>query len=524
MNFTEKDIAQIESLGLTVKDVERQIELFKSGVNHTNIHSAATIGNGILELNETLIKNATDKFEAQKEQISIVKFVPASGAATRMFKFLFRFLKQYRPVIQSLNAYINRNGLTDLPLFLIVLEKFPFYKAVLDQIQKMGVDYSALNPNEKALTFVKAMLDENQLNYGSCPKGLFPFHKYNNDISTAFEEHLFEMAFYGNKKGPLKLHFTISEQHKHKFAEEFKRIEERVESITGFPYEITFSYQHKSTDTIALKANNEPFRNEDGSLYFRPSGHGALLKNLNAIDADLIFISNIDNVVVKHYKAEVAKYKKVLAGILLEQQEKVFEYIHKLQNETLSENTINEIAEFLTRELNVSISEEFEKYSHKYKIEYLLEALNKPIRVCGMVKNEGEPGGGPFWVKNESGKISLQIVESAQINKKNKEQKKILANATHFNPVDIVCSIKNYKGEVFDLQEFVDHKTAFVTMKTKLNYNIKALELPGLWNGSMAHWNSIFVEVPITTFNPVKTVNDLLKPPHQISSSWNFLS
>ena len=524
MNFTEKDIAQIESLGLTVKDIEHQIETFKKGVNYSNICSAATTGDGIIALDDDLINQSIAKFESKKEHISIVKFVPASGAATRMFKFLFRFLKEYRPVIQSLNAYINRNGLTDLPLFLIALEKFPFYRAVLNQIKKTDIDYNALNPNERALTFVKAMLDENQLNYGNYPKGLFPFHKYNNDISTAFEEHLFEMAFYGNRQGPLKLHFTISEKHKHKFAEEFKRIEERVESITGFPYEITFSYQQKSTDTIALTANNELFRNEDGSLYFRPSGHGALLKNLNAIDADIIFMSNIDNVVVKHYKAEVAKYKKVLAGILLNVQEKVFAHIQKLQHQELSENTINEIAEFLTRELNVSISEEFEKYSHKYKIEYLFEALSKPIRVCGMVKNEGEPGGGPFWVKSESGKISLQIVESAQINKKNKEQKSILANATHFNPVDIVCSIKDYKGDVFDLQKFVDQKTAFITMKTKLNHNIKALELPGLWNGSMAHWNSIFVEVPITTFNPVKTVNDLLKPPHQINASWNLLS
>ena len=231
----------------------------------------------------------------------------------------------------------------------------------------------------------------------------------------------------------------------------------------------------------------------------------------------MIFVNNIDNVVVKKYKPKVAHYKKVLAGILLKTQQQVFTYIKLIKNENLTENQLNEIAEFLTRNLNVSISEEFEKYSHKYKVEYLLDALNRPLRVCGMVKNEGEPGGGPFWVKNEAGKLSLQIVESAQVNKKDKEQKKILENATHFNPVDLVCGIKDYEGKKFNLQDFVNTKASFITMKTKVNHNIKALELPGLWNGSMAYWNTIFVEVPIITFNPVKTVNDLLKSPHQIN-------
>ena len=517
MKFKEKDIKQIESYGLTEQLVNNQISQFVTGVNYSNIHSAATTNDGIIETSYLDVSEYASFFDSQKDKIDIVKFVPASGAATRMFKFLFQFLKDYNPVIQSLNAYINRNSLKDLPLFLIALEKCPFYKTVLKQIENSGVDYNALNPNQKAHTFVKAMLEEDKLYFGSYPKGLFPFHKYNNDISTAFEEHLFEMAFYGSRKGPLKLHFTISEKHRDKFTKEFKRIEERVEAITGFPYEISFSYQHQSTDTIALTAKNEPFRNEDGSLYFRPSGHGALLKNLNAIDADLIFISNIDNVVVKHYKAEVAKYKKVLAGILLKTRAAVFEYIKQLKNENLSEENLNEIGDFLSNKLNFSISEEFEKYSHKYKVEYLLEALNRPIRVCGMVKNEGEPGGGPFWVKDEAGRLSLQIVESAQVNKKNKEQKRILANATHFNPVDIVCTIKDYEGNTFDLQKYINHKAAFITMKTKVGKDIKALELPGLWNGSMAYWNTIFVEVPILTFNPVKTVNDLLKPTHQLS-------
>lgn len=516
MDFSEKDIKQIEQHNLSVKKVKQQISQFERGINYTNIDSAATVGNGILQLSYENISEYISLFDKQKDHISIVKFVPASGAATRMFKFLFRFLKEYRPIEQSLNAYINRNGLKDLPLFLVGLEKFSFYDNVLKHLKTAGIDYQKLNINEKAHAFVKAMLDKNELNFGDYPKGLFPFHKYNNDVSTAFEEHLFEMAFYGSKHVPLKLHFTISERHKDKFTEEFKRIEERVKKITGFKYDISYSYQHKSTDTITLTTKNKLFRNDDGSLFFRPSGHGALLKNLNAIDADLIFINNIDNVVVKHYKSEVAKYKKVLAGKLLTIRTNVFEYIRLLKSEKLSEEKLNEIGVFISNTLNFSISNEFEKYSHKYKIEYLIDALNRPIRICGMVKNEGEPGGGPFWIKDEAGRLSLQIVESAQVNKKVKSQKQIMENATHFNPVDIVCAIKDFENKTFDLQKFVNQKANFITMKTKVGKDIKALELPGLWNGSMARWNTIFVEVPILTFNPVKTVNDLLKPSHQI--------
>ena len=313
------------------------------------------------------------------------------------------------------------------------------------------------------------------------------------------------------------MHFTISEKYKDRFDEEFKNIEEYVEKITGITFHISFSYQQESTDTIAVTLDDKPFREDDGTLLFRPSGHGALLKNLDTLDADIIFVKNIDNVVVKQYKEEVAKYKKVLAGILLDVQEKTYKYLKDLEANEISEDHLTTIAEFLTRQLNVRISEEFEKYSEKYKIEYLREKLNRPVRVCGMVKNEGEPGGGPFWVKDQNSNISLQIVESAQINQKNKEQKNILKNATHFNPVDLVCGVRNYRGEKFNLEDFVDHKAAFITMKTKVGKDLKALELPGLWNGSMAFWNTIFVEVPIITFNPVKTVNDLLKDMHQIN-------
>ncbi|NNE31551.1 MAG: DUF4301 family protein, partial [Winogradskyella sp.] len=439
------------------------------------------------------------------------------GAATRMFKFLFQFLKEYNPKEQSLNAFINKNKLKDMSLFLVGLEKLPFYKEVLSKLANNDIKFENLPTNEKVWHFVNTMLNADLLNFGNQPKGLLPFHKYkSHHISTAFEEHLYEAALYASAGSKANLHFTISERYKDKFNEEFKRIENYVENNTGVSFEIKFSYQQQSTDTIAVTLDNKPFREDDGSILFRPSGHGALLKNLNTIDADIIFIKNIDNVVVKQYKEEVATYKKVLAGILLKLQSKTFEYLRLLDKDTITNDQLNEMERFLESEMNIKISNEYNKFLDKYKFDYLREKLNRPIRVCGMVKNEGEPGGGPFWVSDKNGNQSLQIVESAQINLKDKKQKEILKNATHFNPVDLVCGVKNYKGEKFNLEDFVDHTAAFITMKTKVGKNLKALELPGLWNGSMAYWNTIFVEVPIITFNPVKTVNDLLKAPHQI--------
>ncbi|NRA91167.1 MAG: DUF4301 family protein [Psychroserpens sp.] len=517
MKFSKKDIQQIERKGLTVKKVLQQIELFENGLPFSNLVSAVNINDGILKLDEEIIQRSLKAFDLKKNDLSILKFVPASGAATRMFKFLYTFLDDFELDNESINSYINRTNNKDLSIFFIGLEKFPFYKLVCERLLSTYPDYETRSINERRFLFVKMMLDSDKFNYGNSPKGLLPFHKYKNEnISTAFEEHLFESALYASADAATALHFTISEKFNHKFDEEFNRIERKVEDITNSTFDISFSYQKESTDTIAVTSKNKPFRDEDGNLFFRPSGHGALLENLNELDSDLIFIKNIDNVVTYKYKEEVAKYKKVLAGILLELQEKIFQYMEELESQEISEAKRIEIAEFLINKISVKISPEFEKYSSKYQTEYLIEKLNRPIRVCGMVKNEGEPGGGPFWVKDESGNISLQIVESAQINKKSKQQKDILKNATHFNPVDLVCGVKNYKGEKFDLKKFVDPKAAFITSKTKSGKEVKALELPGLWNGSMANWNTVFVEVPLLTFNPVKTVNDLLKAPHQI--------
>ena len=517
--FSKKDIIQIEKKGLTLKKVQAQIQVFRNGLPFVNIKEAATIGNGILKLKKEEETYFTNLFESNRNKVTLLKFVPASGAATRMFKFLFEFLKEYDPEKESINAYINKNKAMNIMLFFVGMEKFPFYNEVHHKTKSRLSNYEKLSNREQQLEFIKTMLDEEFLNLSHYPKGLLPFHAYKGHNASAFEEHLFEAALYAVSNGKANLHFTISEKHQHKFDGEYKRIAQIVENKTQTQFNLSFSFQKESTDTIAVTPDYEPLREEGGRLVFRPAGHGALIENLNDQNADVIFLKNIDNVVVFKYEKEVAYYKKTLAGMLLEVQKSAFKYMQLLDTNVLSENDLVEIAQFLSNKLNVFISSEFEKYSTKYQVEYLREKLNRPIRVCGMVKNEGEPGGGPFWIKDESSNISLQIVESAQIDKKNKMQKNIMKNATHFNPVDLVCGIKNYKGETFDLLKFVDAKTAFITDKTKSGKSLKALELPGLWNGAMGNWNTIFVEVPLLTFNPVKTINDLLKAPHQINAS-----
>lgn len=516
MKFTEKDIRQIESKGLTLAQIQSQLELFETGVPYVNLYSAATLNNGIVKCSEDVKTHYINYFDAKRNGFSLAKFVPASGAATRMFKTLFRFIDEYNPEEETINSFTNKHKDADLSLFFVGMEKLPFYERVIEKLNVFYPEHASLSSDHQKLLFVKTMMDKDKMNYGFYPKGLLPFHEYKDHLATSFEEHLFEAALYASTNNTAFLHFTISEVYEQMFQEEFARIKAIVEQKTNTKFQISFSYQKESTDTIAVTPDNELFREEDGRLSFRPSGHGALLENLNQLDADVIFIKNIDNVVVYKYEDEVAEYKKMLAGMLLEVQHEVFENLKHLENGEVSEEDIRNISEFLENRLNVVISPEFQKYSTKYQIEYLFDRLNRPIRICGMVKNEGEPGGGPFWVKGETGQISLQIVESAQIDLDNKKQNEILKNATHFNPVDLVCGIKNYKGEIFDLQKFVDPKTAFITMKTKAGKDLMALELPGLWNGSMASWNTIFVEVPLITFNPVKTVTDLLKPTHQI--------
>ncbi|NER16996.1 DUF4301 family protein [Spongiivirga citrea] len=514
LKLTDQDKQQLAEKGITEKELNRQIAIFKSEIMPLNIIAPATIENGISVLGEES-ENLVNVYEDSLNSITVVKFVPASGAATRMFKFLFEFIDNYNPKEQSINAYINRKKDTALRTYFAGLEKFPFYHKVLHYIEKINPDFQQLPADKFRLLFIETLIKVNGLNYGAFPKGLIPFHRYKNHQATPFQEHLFEAANYASVKEKANLHFTVSKGHLEKFKLKQMEIQDKIVEKTGVTFNCEYSFQQSYTDTVAVDMKNNPLRDEDGNLIFRPGGHGALIENLNTIDADVIFIKNIDNVVVQRYEEAVAFNKKVLAGKLLKLQQQIFQYA-KLLEANPDVVDLEEVLQFIYSELNVQVSTEFEKYARKYQVEYLLDKLNRPIRVCGMVKNEGEPGGGPFWVKHESGIVSLQIVESAQVNKKDKEQTKLFKKSTHFNPVDLVCGVRDHHGNKYDLIKYVDKKTYFIASKSKNGKKLKALELPGLWNGAMANWNTVFVQVPLVTFNPVKTVNDLLKPPHQV--------
>jgi len=515
LNFSKKDLAQIKKKGLTAEKVEEQINIFKRGNVVVNVREAAMVKNGILAIPEEEKQELVSHYESRKEKLDILKFVPASGAATRMFKAFYNFLKNYNPEEESIEEYVDKKNHHKLEIFFSRMKDLPFYEEVIQHLKQNHADFENLSEDKQQLLFVKAMLEEDGLNLGNQPKGLVPFHKYKDHLATAFEEHLVEAVDYASSNGKVRVHFTVAEEHREKFEAEAHKIKPRLEKETGATFEISYSYQDPKTDTIAVTKENEPFRDENGDIFFRPGGHGALLENLNNQEAELIFIKNIDNVVVPKNRKILADNKKVLAGKLLELQEKTFVYLEQLKAD-VEEGKLQEMTEFLQKELNSGWSIEFEELSKEEKISVLKQKFNRPIRVCGMVKNEGEPGGGPFWVTHKNGAISLQIVESSQIDHDNYQQSKIAQEATHFNPVDVVCSFKDHKGNNFDLHKYVDEETSFIADKTKDGKELKALELPGLWNGAMADWISIFVEVPIETFNPVKTVADLLKPTHQV--------
>jgi hypothetical protein len=510
IDLSPKDLQQLESKGISKEKVARQIETFKEGIPFVDLVKAAVVSNGILRFSEKEQEELIQYFEDARGKLDLLKFVPASGAASRMFKAMFNFIDAYDPSKESLSTYIERTGDTDVKKFTDQMAKLPFYDLIMGRIKG-----KAANKDEEAYLFVKEMLMEDGLNYGFYPKGLLRFHEYDSGSATPFEEHLKEAALYAKTDGKANLHFTVSEQHDAMFAEEQAKVAPKISKATDTEFNISYSNQKPSTDTIAVDMENKPFKNNDGSILFRPGGHGALIENLNDQDADIIFIKNIDNVVIDKNLEAVADSKKMLAGVLKKVQDKAFAYAKQLDAGDVSPETADQIKAFLEKDLNVRMPKNYDELSVDEQLSILKDRINRPIRICGMVKNEGEPGGGPFWIKDGEGNISLQIIESAQIDMSNDEQAAILKNSTHFNPVDLVCGVRNHKGEKYNLLDFVDEKQGFITGKTQEGKELKALELPGLWNGAMAFWNTIFVEVPLVTFNPVKTVNDLLKPTHQ---------
>ena len=506
--FSDKDKQQIQQRGSKVETVQIRIENFKKGFPYLPIQDAASVGNGIIRLSPEDLKKRGERYDAKiAAGTKALKFVPASGAASRMFKALFQALEDFQSQPHEDVLAANR----DAAQYVTELDKFAFAEELKKAVANNSEQLSATNK-------LDYLLNEKGLNYGAKPKGLLKFHSYEDGARTPFEEHLVEGAKYAaDKDGKASLHFTVSPEHQPGFEALLAEIKDKYEELLGVEFDVTFSQQKPSTDTIAVDLENEPFRNADGSLLFRPGGHGALIENLNDLDADIIFIKNIDNVVPDHLKQPTIDFKKGLAGVLLKHQEKLFYYQHELNEKhytALSSNFLAEAANFLENTLNTKPAKNHYYTEREELYQYLKEKYNRPLRVCGMVKNEGEPGGGPFWAMNADGTVSLQVVESSQIDPDSIQQQDIVQHATHFNPVDLVCAVKNYKGEKYDLTQFTDPATGFISQKSKDGKELKAQELPGLWNGAMSNWNTLFVEVPIETFNPVKTVNDLLRDQH----------
>jgi nicotinamide riboside kinase len=514
MGLTSRDFVQIYNREIPLENLQEQLEIFKTGIAKTVLVRPATLLDGILKLSEAVYQEKATFFETNKSKFKLQKFVPASGAASRMFKFLSEFVNEFDFDKESINAYINKKKDSELSIFIVGMDKFPFFDAVYSKLKEVYPNFDSLDRDYKNHYFIKMLLDPAYFDFANKPKGILPFHQYVTNIATPIQEHLYECAYYSSSNNKSELHFTVTEGHQNQFENIVNFAKAKVEKEVEIAINVSYSYQNKATDSIAVDLENKPFRDENGALVFRPAGHGALIENLNNLDADVIFIKNIDNVV--HNKLQTNSfYKKTLAGILMQLQNQVFNYLDLIDSGLIDEEKTIEIAVFLEEKLNINLSVDFKKLVLENKISILKTQLNKPIRVCGMVKNEGEPGGGPFWVKDQNGTISLQIVESAQVDLQNENQVEILANATHFNPVDLVCGIKNYKKEKFNLSEFVDKNAGFIVQKNKNGKELKGYELPGLWNGAMANWLTVFVEVPIVTFNPVKTVNDLLKTAHQ---------
>lgn len=510
--FTPNDILQIKERGSELSTVEQQMQQFQQGFPPLQIIDAATNEKGIITLLSTEIEQFRNEYEQKLAKgLKPLKFVPASGAASRMFKSLFNAQEQLASGKTPEEVLKNQEIIS----FYNQLSQFAFYPE-LEKIS--GKPIRDLSLREA----IDLILNETGLNYGQLPKGLLAFHYYESGARTPFEEHLSEGAGYSKDcEGNVQLHFTVSPEHLSGFEQLVAKVQTTYENSFSAKFNIQFSQQKSSTDTIAVDLNNEPFRNSDGSLLFRPAGHGALLENLKDLDADLIFIKNIDNVVPDHLKPDTILYKKALAGLLLYVQEQIFNYQQIFDTHhyySLNSAFYAEASNFLENILQVRPPDN-QYYTEKEELfHYLKGKFNRPIRVCGMVKNEGEPGGGPFFALNSDGSISLQIAESSQIASDDLHQQQIAQSATHFNPVDLVCAIKNYKGEKFDLSKFRDPDTGFISVKSKDGKNLKALELPGLWNGAMSDWITLFAEVPVSTFNPVKTVNDLLRKEHQVNS------
>ena len=504
--FSKEDLLQIQQKGMSEAQIEAQLECFRKGFDFLKLKGAASVGEGIIAPSDDEAEAYIQAWNDYKvEGHCITKFVPASGAASRMFKNVFEFL----------NADYEVPTTDFEKIFFAHIHSFAFFDALNDACflnEGKGVDALIEEGNYKAVA--ENMLGEEGLNYGQLPKGLLQFHAYDDCAKTPVEEHLTEAALYASSRGEAEVHFTVSGEHRELFEELLERVVPEAQAKHKITYKVSLSEQKPSTDTIAVNMDNTPFRTGEGKLLFRPGGHGALIENLNDLESDIVFIKNIDNVVPDRLKSDTVFWKQVIAGVLVQAQKKVFGFLRLLDSGKFNHDDLEDMIRFLRHTLCCDVPNLKNLEDTELHI-FLKKKFNRPIRVCGVVKNVGEPGGGPFLAYNPDGSISLQILESSQIDQNNPEYVEMFTKGTHFNPVDLVCAVRNYKGEKFNLPDYVDPATGFISYKSKDGNELKALELPGLWNGAMSDWNTIMVEVPLTTFNPVKTVNDLLRPQHQ---------
>lgn len=514
--LSEQEVKVLGEKGISVDTIKKQIAHFEKGFPFIDLEAPATPENGIIVLADSDEERLLKRYEEEAPDIDLIKFVPASGAASRMFSHLFALLDELQEHEADPAAIYEDPKHKAAMEFIRGISNFAFYEELGQALSRHGHDLRTCIEQKDYRSILHHLLSPNGLSYASLPKGLLSFHRYGQQVRKAAEEHLVEGALYAkNSKHEVHLHFTLSPEHIGFFENLMNKAVPLYEKEYGVKYFITHSIQDPATDVIAVDMQNKPFRDKSGQLVFRPGGHGALINNLNKLEADLIFIKNIDNVVPDRLKAPTVRYKQLLGGLLLELREKIYTYLEQLDDANLTQAELNTIKDFCTHQLMLRLPDNYGQFDMMEQVDYLYSRLNRPIRVCGMVKNEGEPGGGPFWVNTSEGETDLQIVESSQIDLKDPAQAEIFKGSTHFNPVDLVCCPLDFRGNKFDLEEFIDPETGFISMKTKDGQPLKAQELPGLWNGAMAYWLTIFVEVPVITFNPVKTVNDLLRETHR---------
>ena len=499
--FTTKDLRQINKSGLTPSDVERQMATYRRRSNYLKLNRPCAINDGILSIKKAAMEELIKLYDREAGKFRLLKFVPASGAASRMFAQWFSVMGKGGFDTPALNQSFLRN-----------FKKYPFYSLL-----KQNKHAAQFLDQKNIQGLLEYVLTGSGLNFGWLPKALIPFHSYQaEEARTALEEHLFEAAHYVRGAGDIcHLHFTISQEHKKDVTKKLKAVKPKYENLGRIKYKISSSVQSPATNMLAVDENNMPLRDDRGNLIFRPGGHGSLLTNLQNLDADFIFVKNIDNIVPEKLLKKILPYKKMMGGLALKLQQEIFTILREMENEELNSIQIEKIKYYCSRMLNIVFPTGMPQKSLKIQKKILFSTLNRPLRVCAIVRNEGEPGGAPFWVEERDGNQTVQIIESGHVDKINPDQMAVWSAARYFNPVDLVCCTKNYRGEKFNLDNYVNKDAYLITSKNEKGRSLKALESPGLWNGGMAYWNTVFVELPIIVFNPVKTVDDLLRPEHR---------